>query len=121
MTIATRAPVIMPSMATPNRISNQLDDAAGGRRDERRVALAEHRRDPPVERIEDRLERPRLLDQGDQDRGDEHDPTMPWASVRKNRRSSWPATRRTCQATRRMIGETRSARGQLGRRSIAGR
>ena len=23
MTIATRAPVIMPSMATPNRISNQ--------------------------------------------------------------------------------------------------
>ena len=24
MTIATRAPVIIPSMATPNRISNQL-------------------------------------------------------------------------------------------------
>ena len=73
MTIATRAPVIMPSMATPNRISNQPMIAPAGRRDEGRVALAEHGRDPPVERVEDRLERPRLLDERDEHRGDEHE------------------------------------------------
>ena len=57
----------------PEQDEQPADDAPGGRRDEGRVALAEDRRDPPVERIEDRLERPRLLEQGDQERGDEDD------------------------------------------------
>ena len=71
MTIATRAPVIMPSMATPNRMSNHPTTRPPGDVTNAGVALAQHRRDPPVERVEDRLERPRLLEQRDDDRGDD--------------------------------------------------
>ena len=43
-----------------------------GALDERRVALAEDGGDAPVERRAERLERPRLLDQGDEQGGDRH-------------------------------------------------
>ena len=70
MTIATRAPVIMPSMATPNRMSNQPTIRPPGEVTNAGVALAEDGGDPPVERVEDRLERPGLLEQRDEDRRD---------------------------------------------------
>ncbi len=46
------------------------DDTTPRRGHERRVALAEDRGDPPIERVEDRSEGPGLLEQRDQDRGD---------------------------------------------------
>ena len=66
MTSATSAPVIVPMIATPNRLKNQPTTQPTGRRHVRRVALAEDRLDPPVDRVAERLERQRLLDERDQ-------------------------------------------------------
>ena len=63
-----------PEHGDPEQDQQPADDAPTGRGDEGGVALTQHRRDPPVERIEDRLERPRLLDQRDEDRRDEDEP-----------------------------------------------
>ena len=117
MTIATRAPVIMPSMATPNRMSNQPTIRPAGRRHERRVALAQDRGDPPVERVEDGLERPRLLEQRDEDarRRGRTRRCPPRASGRSAGRAE-PPTRRTCHATRRISGLASTG---IGRRAIA--
>ena len=91
MTIATRAPVIMPSMATPNRISNQLT-----MRPAVEVTNAESPWPSTV-----------AMPQLNESKTDSNvhgfstsvistaatstTTTMPWASVRKKRRSSWPA------------------------------
>ena len=88
MTIATRAPVIMPSMATPNRMSNQpmIRPAGDVTNAEspwpRTVAipqLNESKIDSNVHGLSNRVMRMAAM---------RTNPTMPWASVRKKRRSS---------------------------------
>ena len=122
MTIATRAPVIMPSMATPKRISNQLTIRPPGEVTNAESPWPEDGGDPPVERVEERFERPSGFSSSVMRIAaidDEHDDALGRAS-RKKRRSSWPATRRRCHATRRMIGLARTgwASGRLASRPI---
>lgn len=69
MTIATSAPVISPSIATPNRMSSQAMILPAVEVTKAEIALTEDGRDPPVERVEERFERPGLLDRRDQQRG----------------------------------------------------
>ena len=104
MTIATRAPVIMPSMATPKRISNQLTTRPPGEVTNaespapRTVAipqLNESKNDSALNGFSRTVIRIAAI---------ATTTTMPSVSEMKNRRSSCPATRRRCQATRRMIG-----------------
>ena len=116
MTIATRAPVIMPSMATPKRISNQPmirpagDDTNAESPWPRTVAipqLNESKMDSTVHVFSNSVMKIAATSTN---------PTIPSASVRKKRRSSEPPTRRTCQATRRISGLASTG---IGSRAIA--
>ena len=114
MTSATSAPVIMPSMATPNRISNQPTTR------------------PPGEVTKSALPCPRTvaIPQLNESNSDSivfgfsssviriaamaTVPRIPSPRVMKNRRSSCPPTRRMCHATRRMIGLVRIGTVRFG-------
>ena len=102
----------------PEQDKQPADHPPARRGHEVGVALTEDRGDPPVERVEQRLERLRLLEQGDQDRRDgDGCPGSPRRAMMKNRRSSWPPTRRICHATRRMIGLARIGSGEVRHRT----
>ena len=73
MTIATRAPVIMPSMATPNRISNQLTTRPPGEVTNAESPAPRTVAIPQLNESNERLDLERLLEDRDQDRRDRDD------------------------------------------------
>ena len=114
MTNATSAPVIIPSMATPNRISSQPTIRPPGEVTKpgspwpRTVAipqLNESKIDSSVHGFSNSVIRTAVI---------ATKTTIPSASDRKNRRSSWPPMRRTCHATRRISGLDRSGSARFG-------
>ena len=112
MTIATSAPVIIPSIATPNRMSNhEIARPAGDETNAespwpRTVAipqLNESKIDSNVQGFSNSVMRMAETSTT---------ATMPSASDRKNRRSSCPPIRFTCQLIRRMSGLENMGRGR---------
>ena len=108
MTIATRAPVIMPSMATPKRISNQLTTRPPGDVTNAESPAPRTVAIPQLNESNERLDFSGFSRSVIRIAAIATTTTMPSVSEMKNRRSSCPATRRRCQATRRMIGLDRT-------------
>ena len=117
MTNATRAPVIVPSIATPKRMSSQLTIQPPGEvmNDEspwpKIVVMA------PVERRPEGVDGPRLLEQRDGEGRDRREDEMPIPSEMKNRRSIDFWARREYQGRRLITGlaNRNESDGRIGR------